>query len=123
MIGISVAFMRRPDRFLAPLPVRLVLIVALLLFVGAACVGLLVNSPRKYVQIQTDELWKMVDADVWQETEDRASWRIARTRVNLIAAARAANVRKAQLLQAAIIAEVTAVILVAASGSILLVVP
>jgi hypothetical protein len=101
-----------PTQFLSG-ATRGLMIAAVILFVIAAGLGLLVNRPGRYCGLAPDAFDRIIAQ--WKADEDEAAFVVGQQRVKELGNAMAANDRKAKALQRAIVAEVTGVALVAAA--------
>jgi len=110
------------DAFEAPTPARVLLVIALVLFVVAAVLGILVNAPTdRYQEADTRDLRRLTDARYWEGRGPIGSRRAGEVRIRMLEAARVTNHTKALLLLGATIAEIAAVgVLAGAVADILL---
>lgn len=89
---------------------------ALLAFVVAAFLGLLANRLRRYEVTQPAQLHEWRDRDgAWNDTADKARRVVTRANILTLASLRQGNNAKADLVDAALWAQLTAVLLLAAS--------
>jgi hypothetical protein len=103
---------KEPIHFLSG-ATRGLMIGAVILFVIAAGLGLLVNRPRRYWGLAPDDLDRIVAQ--WMADEDEAAFVVGQQRVAELRNSMVANDRKAEALQRAIVAEVMGVAMVAAA--------
>jgi hypothetical protein len=115
------ALVTQANGFEAPLASRILLIVALILFLGAAVLAIRVNMPRGYKEPNIDNLRKLIEPNFWGGRFQIGSRRTAELRVNVLASARLANGRKAKALLRAMVLEVAAIAAVGMAVVIVLV--
>jgi hypothetical protein len=115
------ALVTQAKGFEAPLASRILLIVALILFLGAAVLAIRVNMPRGYKEPNIDNLRKLIEPNFWGGRSQVGSRRTAELRVNVLASARLANGRKAKALLRAMVLEVAAIAAVGMAVVIVLV--
>ncbi|GIG62641.1 hypothetical protein Lfu02_70130 [Longispora fulva] len=97
-----------------------IVLLALLLFVAAAVLGLLTNAVRNYARANADQLQRTVEGS-WRVLTARGALRmIVDSNLDVLRYAQRQNRGKAQLLRWAILAEVTAVALLAAAVGVIL---
>jgi hypothetical protein len=93
----------------------------LIAFVLAAAAGLYLNTPLAYVEVRVEDLRIWLEPRLWEAQSVGGEVRAAEARVEVLAAARALNDRKAIVLVGAIGTEVVAIALLAvAVGAIVL---
>lgn len=85
------------------------LVCAVPLFLASAVLGILVNAPRDYDELGTDELARIVEPDYWQAAGSIGARRSAEARITVLRTARSLNLKKAKQLFWALIVEVIAV--------------
>jgi hypothetical protein len=90
---------------------RAFLIVSLVLFVGAATLGLYANAPRSYLDFDDAAVDRMIEE--WDNRGDDASRAVSSAHATFLKTAKVLNERKGALLQRAVYAEVAAVAAVA----------
>lgn len=108
--------------FQVPDAARYLLVLALVLFVGAAASGIVLNSPRKYVEAHPDDLERLLRRDVWDASGSLGGRRSAEARVKILRKARTINDGKAKWLLRAVFLEVAAVAAVAIGVAVILLV-
>jgi len=100
---------------------RVLLLVALILFILAAVGGIISNWPVKYLQVRIENLQRLVDAVNWSGPPKIASRRVAEAQVAILAHARRRNELKGYALIAAMITQVLAVVALAAAVALMLI--
>ena len=103
------------DDVVLPGVAEAVLIAGLVGFVGAAVAGLYTNSPVEYDEAEPEDLRAWLEPQLWESESVAGELRAAEARVEVLAAARRVNDRKALVLAGAIAAEVVAIVLLAAA--------
>lgn len=106
--------------FVLPPGAKWLLVVAVPLFLVSAVLGILVNAPREYDEIATDELARVVDPQYWEAAGSIGARRAAEARITVLRSARKLNYSKAKQVYYALIIEVIAVAAVAAAVAIIL---
>jgi hypothetical protein len=106
--------------FQVPALARILLVVAVGLFVLAALAGLVLNSPRQYEEAELAYLDLLYTKDVWDASVSLGGRRSAEMRLKILRKARQVNRDKAKWLVAAVVFEVGAVAFVAASVIVIL---
>lgn len=92
---------------------KLMLVAAIVAFVAASGLGLIVNAPREYIGLTDQDLDRIVAEFTWTGTEQEAARIVAHQRAKEVKVARRVNNRKARQLYRAISLEVLGVALVA----------
>jgi hypothetical protein len=100
---------------------QIVRLVSLILFVLAAIGGIISNWPLNYLQVQIEDLQRLVDARNWNGPPSIASRRVAESQVALLARARRLNGLKGGALLVAMIIQVLAVVALAAAVALMLI--
>jgi hypothetical protein len=108
----ALALGKEPTQFLSG-ATRGLMIGAVVLFVIAAGLGLVVNRPGRYWGLAPEALDRIIAQ--WNGDEDEAAFVVGQQRVEELRSSMVANDRKAKALQRAIVAEVMGVALVAAA--------
>jgi hypothetical protein len=98
---------------------KFTLVGGLIVFVLAAAAGLYVNTPLAYVEVRAEDLRVWLEPRLWEAQSVGGEVRAAEARVEVLAAARALNDRKAIVLVGAIGAEVVAIALLAVTVGVI----
>jgi hypothetical protein len=106
--------------FEAPLPSRILLVVALACFVASAVAAIITVYPSRYEGVHPDALDRLTQRAHWYQPREATSRRAAEAQVRILRTTRDANRSKAQTLAFALGAEATAVLFVGASIVVLL---
>jgi hypothetical protein len=117
LFGLTSLNVRRATTYDLPDSAARLLVIALVCFVVAALLALITNLPLRYQGATVDGLRAGVN-DRWDDSERLASARVAKTRLNVLEAARRNNGLKSRALLSAIGFEILAVALVGASVAI-----
>jgi hypothetical protein len=115
LFGLGAVAVGRSGVLGLPWTARLLLIAATAAFIVASILGLLTNAPRAYLGAHLEDLRRLLLPDLWAASEALASRRVAENRVEVLTAARVFNASKAKILQAALIAELTGIVLIGGS--------
>jgi hypothetical protein len=111
LVALSVFLFGKDAKFDVSSASRLAIAVAVVLFVAAAVLALLVNSPRAYRSFSDEDVQRMVDE--WGTNAGEARKLVSQAQAVFICQAVKKNDMKAGLLQLAVIAEVLGVSTVA----------
>jgi hypothetical protein len=120
LFGLS-AVVTDDNGFALPHASRVLLIVALVLFVLAAVSAIITNWPLNYFAVETEDLQRLINKGNWNGPPRIAAWRIAEAQVTILARARELNELKGRVLLVAMITQVLAVIALAAAVTCMLV--
>jgi hypothetical protein len=107
-----VAALTGAEGFALPTDARPWLAVAAGAFVLAAIGGILTNIPGRYQSPHTPALDAVVETR-WSDSPEEAEREVAATQIEIFAVAKEINTRKGEILIAAVVLEVTAVIFLA----------
>ena len=99
----------RADGSELTLATGVLLTLAMVLFVVAAALGLVVNSTRSYEYISTKSLASLCTAEKWRSDAVEATRQISEMQVRVLERARANNASKARNLRHAVITELAAI--------------
>jgi hypothetical protein len=119
VLGLA-AIVTQAATFKLPEAANRLLVFAGALFVLAAVGGIGVNFPMPYREVGVTALRRLTELHWWNNKVAPARRRTAEARINVLAAARSANVWKVRFLLAALVLEVLAVVTLAASASVVL---
>jgi hypothetical protein len=119
LFGLTALSVKRAPKFEIPTTAATFLVLALVFFVLASVSALITNLPRSYQGATVQGLRSAV-TDRWDDDEAKASRKVARTRLDVIAAAKDVNKQKAWALVAAMVLEIIAVALVGMAMSFVL---
>ena len=111
LFGLTALTVAREATYDIPGTAATFLLFALAFFVLAGICGLVTNLPRGYEATTVEGLRKGV-SERWGDDEATASKRVARTRLTVLASAKAVNKQKGYLLVAGMVSEIIAVALV-----------
>jgi hypothetical protein len=120
LFGLSAIVTANKD-FALPEASRVLLVVALVLFVLAAVGGIVSNSPRPYPQVQTSEFERFVSEQIWYACPEQTNRQIAEAQVCILKGSRERNKSKARALYVAIITQILAVAVLATAIAIILI--
>lgn len=115
------AIVTQAEGFKAPPAARVLLVIALGLFLVAAGLSIRVNMPRGYKEADVAKLRRLTEAEFWEARSEIGARRAAELRVNVLASTRLANGRKAKTLFWAMVLEVAAIAVVGAAVVVVLV--
>jgi hypothetical protein len=121
LFGLSGAITARQGYSLPGLA-RVLLVVSALLFVAAACLGILISRPVSHRESDPDWMEETTQPSNWTMDGAEASRLTARSRLRIIESGRVNNDKKAKRLTWAITAEVLAIVLVAVTVIVVLIV-
>lgn len=113
LIALSALFFEKDARLRLEAGPRAVLVTAVIVFVVAAILALMTNTPRAYRDFAAEDVDRMLKQ--WDSSEDDARWLVSQAHADHLKRAVKVNDKKALLLQIAVGAEVGAVSLVALS--------
>jgi len=119
LFGLTALSVQRAKTFDLPRAAAAFLIVALVCFVLAAVSALVTNLPRSYQGVTVEGLRSAV-SDRWDDDEGKALRKVARTRLDVLAAAKEVNGQKARALVASMVLEIIAVALVGVAMAIVI---
>lgn len=109
------------DKYTPPDVALWAILLALVLFVMAAVLGLLTNAVRNYNRVKLDDVEKTVDTEWRTITVDDARAAISQSNLRVLRSARTQTNGKAQLLKAAVICQVAAVAVLALAVAAILI--
>ena len=119
LFGLTALSVKRATTFEIPTAAATLLVFALVCFVAASVFALVTNLPRSYQGVTVEGLRSAV-SDRWDDDEARASRKVARTRLDVLAAAKDVNGQKARALVAGMVLEIVAVALVGVAMAIVI---
>ena len=119
LLGV-VAAARGPQGFAVALPVRAVLVAAMALFIAASLLGIYVNAPSGYFDVDPGGLRVLATPANWIRPGDEARRQLTAARVETLVKARSRNQVKARVLLLAVGAEAVGVGLAATATAIVL---
>jgi hypothetical protein len=114
------ALTTKPQGYAVPDGAVFAFILALVAFVTAGVLGIVINQPRKYQEADVAELRRLIAPHFWGADESIGPMRTAELRVKVLESARTRNRGKARLLFWAAVAQVVAVSLVAIGVAVVL---
>jgi hypothetical protein len=117
-----VALVTKSERYALPLASRLLIAAALVSFLTAAVLAILVIRPREYATIDEQSLYDLANNDAYNAPASEGEPKIAEAIIRLIEKSRYGNMKKAQFLIASVIAEVVAVVVLGLAIGVMLVV-
>ena len=119
LFGLTALSVKPGSSFDLPRWAAAFLVVALVCFVVSSVFALATNLPRSYQGVTVEGLKSAVD-DGWDDDEARASRKVARTRLDILATAKHVNGQKARALVASMVLEIVAVALVGVAMAIVI---
>jgi hypothetical protein len=115
-----VALVTKPGQYSLPATSRFLIGVALVAFLAAAVLAILVIRPRVYGAVDEQSLHDLAKKSAYSTPASVGEPHIADAIIDLITKARAANARKAHFLTASVVAEVIAVVVLGSAIGVML---
>ena len=115
-----VALVTKPDQYSLPAASRFLIGAALVAFLAAAVLAILVIRPRVYGAVDEQSLHDLTKKSAYSTPASVGEPLIADTIIDLIAKARGANASKAHFLTASVVAEVIAVAVLGSAIGVML---